>query len=167
MINSLCSIRIFAIYICAILLAGCGLSPDFQRSRLQSASSFDLCYAATDPARNSFGPERARAQAASSLIQERRIQCDYEQLARIRESEARVAATRANERAAWAAVSAAGFQMMQGASPAPAAPIAGQPGHRMLQRHYVQGTNRICVYSDFGSPFILTISVMSLCPLRV
>jgi hypothetical protein len=42
----------------------------------------------------------------------------------------------------------------------PASPPIG-----FLERHYVDGFNRVCVYNSMGSEYMVTISSASLCPL--
>jgi len=66
---------------------------------MQAASNSEVCYALTDPRRNTIGQGWAvRAQAAQIVARERGIECDYGTFARVHalEGPARDAAMREN-----------------------------------------------------------------------
>jgi hypothetical protein len=80
-------------------LSGCGLSLDHRMREMSAASNHEVCYALSDPRRNTVGQGWAvRAQAAQIVARERNLNCDYGALARIHASEApaRDAAARRN-----------------------------------------------------------------------
>jgi len=65
-------------------------------------------------------------------------------------------------------ISAAGEALSNSSSSSsfnqPAPPAASRPAG-FLERQYVDGVNRICVYNSMGSEYIVTINSTSLCPL--
>jgi hypothetical protein len=107
--------RNIIVCITIMFVSGCGLDPDFQRRSLQSASNYELCYAATN-----MGPPQARREAANALLSERGVGCDYALFAQIHAANGmQNAATSAALAQAGAAMIAAGQQR-----PAIATPIA-------------------------------------------
>lgn len=66
-------------------------------------------------------------------------------------------------------VGAAGQALSQGsASPSfgpSLSPASPPPPIGFLERNYVDGMNRICVYNSMGSQYVVTVPSASLCPL--
>jgi hypothetical protein len=67
--------KIFFKTVLCLLLAGCGLSPDYWRNNLEKSSTVELCAASIDP-RGGAGWQ-VRKRAANEMIQSRQIKCDY------------------------------------------------------------------------------------------
>ena len=40
-----------------------------------------------------------------------------------------------------------------------------KPAGALLKHQYVEGLSRICIYDNIGSPFILTVNAVALCPI--
>ncbi len=49
-------------------------------------------------------------------------------------------------------------------APAPQVPVSIMP-YGVFQRSYTEGTSKICVYDKMGSPNVITIGALELCPL--
>lgn len=92
-------------------LAGCGLSPAYQRASLENASNFEVCYAAADMRGGGWAVRRS---AANQIVAERGLRCDYEQMARIHTLQS---VQDANQMAASAALMNASATLMQQAQP--------------------------------------------------
>lgn len=154
---------------CALLLAGCGLSPEYRFNQLKSASDYDVCHALSDPRATSIGMGwSVRRDAAVRVANERRISCDREMFARIHamEGPSRDAAVGNS-----LMMMQQGIQMMspQPQSPSARTPLGGgaQSGTAFLNGSYVSGMNRICNYDRLGSAVAVTVSSTELCPLTL
>jgi len=76
-------VHILKLFVLTYILSGCGLSPTYQYDSLKSASSYDVCYAITDPRRNMpMSGWAVRAEAARKVAYQRGISCDQEQFSR-------------------------------------------------------------------------------------
>jgi hypothetical protein len=72
----------------ALALEGCELSQAYQESQLRNATTEEVCYAVTDPRRNTVGQGWAvRAAAAQNVAATRGLTCDYGYWAQIHAAE--------------------------------------------------------------------------------
>jgi hypothetical protein len=152
-----------------LLLAGCGLSPEYRYNQLKSVSDYDVCHALSDPRANSIGAGWSiRRDAAVRVASERRLTCDREMFARIHalEGPSRDAAVGNS-----LMMMQQGIQMMspQPQPPGLRAPLGGgvQSGTAFLKGSYVSGMNRICNYDRVGSAVAITVGAAELCPLTI
>lgn len=157
--------------IAGLILAGCGLSPEYRYGQLKDAPGHEVCLAASDPRAQSRGAGwKVRADAAQRVLRERNASCDWEMYARIHAHQSR-ADDADLDRSLF--MMQRGLQMMSpGASPSsPAfAPTPGggrATGMATFKRSYQSGLNRVCLYDRTGSEVATTIGATEICPLSL
>jgi hypothetical protein len=133
----------YSFIVVAVMLAGCETTQEIKDYN-RNVSTYEICMKiASQPLAS-----EARTTGWRQVIAERGESC----------------APYAAEMSIVAGRADANLQSLQQRLAAPATP-AVKPTTAFLQRQYVQGTSKICIYDRLGSPVHITIPATSLCPL--
>lgn len=134
------------------LVAGCAAFPSISEIHAK-AQDWELCYYSV------AGETAYWRQQASYEVARKGIDCR----SHMQMVQARISARSASDQKAMQMITL-GSQMMN-PTPVPANPATTSGPKGFLKREFISGMNKVCVYNQAGSDYVLTVQAAQLCPL--